>query len=75
MHGGFETLRSSCTMNVGVREQPEPFSAALTRYVARIAELWTEGLTRSVAHSWRVPNSPRRTGSTRWSYSASAPTD
>jgi glutathione S-transferase len=46
MHGGFSALRSSCTMNVGVRVRPKPFSAALTRDVARIAELWTEGLTR-----------------------------
>ena len=46
MHGGFSALRNDCTMNVGVRVTPNPMSAALTRDVARIAELWAEGLTR-----------------------------
>ena len=46
MHGGFGALRNDCTMNVGVRVKPKPMSAALQRDVARIAELWTEGLTR-----------------------------
>ena len=44
MHGGFSALRNDCTMNVGVRVTPNPMSAALTRDVARIAELWAEGL-------------------------------
>ena len=42
MHGGFSALRNDCTMNVGVRVTPNPMSAALTRDVARIAELWAE---------------------------------
>jgi glutathione S-transferase len=46
MHGGFGALRSACTMNVGVRVRPNPFSAALTRDISRIGELWTEGLSR-----------------------------
>ena len=46
MHGGFSALRNDCTMNVGVRVTPHPMSAALTRDVGRIAELWVEGLTR-----------------------------
>ena len=46
MHGGFSALRNDCTMNVGVRVTPNPMSAALTRDVARIAELWAEGLAR-----------------------------
>ena len=44
MHGGFGALRNDCTMNVGVRVQPKPASSALERNVARLAELWTEGL-------------------------------
>jgi glutathione S-transferase len=46
MHGGFAALRNDCTMNVGVRVRPKPMSAALARNVARIGELWEEGLTR-----------------------------
>lgn len=44
MHGGFSTLRNDCTMNVGVRVKPKPMSAALKRDVARISELWAQGL-------------------------------
>jgi glutathione S-transferase len=46
MHGGFAALRNDCTMNVGVRVQPKPASPALERNVARLAELWAEGLDR-----------------------------
>ncbi len=46
MHGGFSALRNDCTMNVGVRVKPNPMRPALIRDVARIAELWTEGLTK-----------------------------
>lgn len=46
MHSGFSALRNDCTMNVGVRVRPKPMSAALTANVARIAELWSEGLAR-----------------------------
>lgn len=44
MHGGFSALRSDCTMNIGVRVAPKPMSPALAKDVARIAELWAEGL-------------------------------
>jgi glutathione S-transferase len=44
MHGGFSALRGDCTMNVGVRVTPNTMRPALTRDVARIAELWGEGL-------------------------------
>jgi glutathione S-transferase len=44
MHGGFSALRNDCTMNVGVRVQPKPMSAALERDVARLTELWAQGL-------------------------------
>ena len=46
MHAGFSALRNDCTMNVGVRVRPKPMSDALKANVARLAELWNEGLTR-----------------------------
>lgn len=46
MHGGFAALRNDCTMNVGVRVSLNPASPALTRQVARLGELWAEGLSR-----------------------------
>lgn len=46
MHGGFSALRGQCTMNVGVRVAKPPFDAALTRDVARMRELFGEGLDR-----------------------------
>jgi glutathione S-transferase len=46
MHSGFAALRNDCTMNVGVRVKPKPMSAALTTNVARIRELWEDGLSR-----------------------------
>lgn len=46
MHGGFAALRNDCTMNVGVRVAPKPMSAALTANVARVRELFEEGLAR-----------------------------
>lgn len=44
MHGGFSALRNDCTMNVGVRVKPKPMSDALQRDIARITELWAQGL-------------------------------
>ncbi len=46
MHGGFSALRNERTMNVGVRVEAAPGSDALDRDVARITELWSEGLDR-----------------------------
>ncbi|MEO7568806.1 MAG: glutathione S-transferase family protein [Croceibacterium sp.] len=46
MHGGFGALRNDCTMNVGVRVTPKPMSAALTRNVERVREIFEEGLER-----------------------------
>ena len=46
MHGGFSALRNDCTMNVAVRVRPKTPSDALARNVARLAELWREGLAR-----------------------------
>lgn len=46
MHSGFSALRNDCTMNVGVRVRPKPMSEALKANIARITELWEEGLSR-----------------------------
>jgi len=45
MHGGFNALRNDCTMNVGVRVTPRPASPALARNVARLRELFEQGLS------------------------------
>lgn len=44
MHGSFSTLRNDCTMNVGVRVKPKAMSDALHRDVARLTELWAQGM-------------------------------
>jgi glutathione S-transferase len=46
MHSGFSVLRGDCTMNVGVRVRPKPMLDALRANIARIRELWEEGLAR-----------------------------
>lgn len=46
MHGGFAALRNDCTMNVGVRVESKPPSSALARDVARVREIFTQGLDR-----------------------------
>lgn len=46
MHSGFAALRNDCTMNVGVRVTPKPMSEALKANVARLRELFEEGLTK-----------------------------
>lgn len=46
MHGGFSALRNDCTMNVGVRVKPRPMRPALVRDVARVREIFEEGLAR-----------------------------
>lgn len=46
MHAGFGALRDVCTMNVGIRVRLRDTPPALAREIARIAELWNEGLGR-----------------------------
>ena len=46
MHSGFQALRNTCGMNCGVRVKLNVLSAALLKDVARVAELWAEGLER-----------------------------
>lgn len=45
MHGGFSALRNDCTMNVGVRVRPRPMRPALVRDVARVREIFEQGLS------------------------------
>ncbi|WP_426662062.1 glutathione S-transferase N-terminal domain-containing protein [Rhodanobacter aciditrophus] len=46
MHSGFPALRRTCTMNCGIRIRIEVPGEALRKDVARIDELWNEGLAR-----------------------------
>jgi glutathione S-transferase len=46
MHSGFNDLRSSCSMNCGIRVRLNKISSALERDVARIGTLWNDGLHR-----------------------------
>jgi glutathione S-transferase len=46
MHSGFPVLREVCTMNCGIRVQLKERTSALDRDIARIASLWSEGLSR-----------------------------
>lgn len=46
MHSGFVTLRRDCPMNVGVRVERDMPSPALNRDIARLSELWGDGLKR-----------------------------
>lgn len=46
MHSGFGMLRQVCTMNVGLRVRLRERPAALEADIARIGELWNEGLAR-----------------------------
>lgn len=46
MHSGFGALRERCTMNVGLRVRLNEIPPALARDIARLNELWTEGLRR-----------------------------
>lgn len=44
MHSGFQALRNNCSMSCGHRIQMHTISPALQKDVARIDELWNEGL-------------------------------
>lgn len=46
MHAGFSTLRNACGMSCGVRVRLHAVDAALKADIARINELWNEGLAR-----------------------------
>ena len=46
MHSGFGTLRERCTMNCGIRIRLDTIEPALQQDIARIDELWNEGLAR-----------------------------
>lgn len=44
MHSGFQALRNGCSMSCGHRIQMQAISPALQKDIARIDELWNEGL-------------------------------
>lgn len=44
MHSGFQALRNNCGMSCGHRIQMHEISPALQKDIARIDELWNEGL-------------------------------
>lgn len=46
MHSSFQTLRNVCPMNCGVRVKLRERPPMLERDIARIGELWNEGLER-----------------------------
>ena len=46
MHSGFAALRNVCGMNCGIRVKLADVSPELQHDVARIAELWRDGLSR-----------------------------
>ncbi|HEX9391739.1 MAG TPA: glutathione S-transferase family protein [Usitatibacteraceae bacterium] len=46
MHSGFGALRERCSMNCGVRVRLDEITPALAKDIARLDELWGEGLTR-----------------------------
>jgi glutathione S-transferase len=46
MHSGFFGLRNSCTMNLGLRITLHSVDPALNRDLARLEELWADGLDR-----------------------------
>jgi glutathione S-transferase len=46
MHAGFSTLRNICTMNCGIRVVLKESPKALLDDIARLTELWNDGLSR-----------------------------
>ena len=46
MHSGFTALRNICTMNCGIRVRLSEITPQLAADIARIDELWQEGLAR-----------------------------
>ena len=46
MHAGFSALRNACSMCVGIRVTLHEVTPVLQKNLDRLAELWTEGLTR-----------------------------
>lgn len=46
MHSGFDAVRNQCSMSVGVRIRRHAISDELKADLARLAELWADGLAR-----------------------------
>ena len=46
MHSGFFAMRNACTMNCGIRVALKSIDAPLARDLARLEELWADGIGR-----------------------------
>ena len=46
MHAGFAALRADCSMNLSCRYEMHTISESLARDIARVDELWQQGLAR-----------------------------
>ncbi len=46
MHSGFSTLREQCSFNAGLRVRLKGISPMLEKDLARVSELWNDGLSR-----------------------------
>lgn len=46
MHSGFQVLRERCSMNCGLRVKLHEMPDTLVKDIARVGELWNDGLTR-----------------------------
>jgi glutathione S-transferase len=46
MHSGFQALRNACPMNCGIRVTLKSVPSPLTRDLARLEELWADGIGR-----------------------------
>jgi glutathione S-transferase len=46
MHSGFNALRERCTMNCGLRIRVDSYTPELEKDLARLDELWNQGLAR-----------------------------
>jgi glutathione S-transferase len=46
MHSGFQALRTTCGMNCGIRVKLHSIAAPLARDLARVEELWADGIGR-----------------------------
>ena len=44
MHSGFQSLRGACNMNCGIRVKMKSVPDGVTQDLARLGELWNEGL-------------------------------
>ena len=67
MHSGFTALRGTCNMNCGIRVKMKSVPEGVTQDLARLGELWNDGLKNSAGRSSpaRILPTPMRS-SARW---------